>query len=162
MTAPEPPRPSTGPSSANAADTERAPAPTVELEQPFAVGDLYTVRAAVSAHTDAAGLPQPTIDALLIIVGELTGNVLRHGGGAGRLTVWRTGSDIICQVSDHGPGITDPDNAGRTPVPITALGGRGLWIVRQLARHLDIVTTPHGTTITATIPLDQPAADTAD
>jgi anti-sigma regulatory factor (Ser/Thr protein kinase) len=153
---PEPQSTDSNPATAGAAAATAPPAGG--LEQPFTAADLYTVRAAVSAHADAAGLPQPTIDALLIITGELSSNVVQHGGGTGRLTLWRAGHEVICQVSDHGPGIADPDDVGRRPVPTSALSGRGLWIVRQLSRHLDIVAAPHGTTVTATIAVAGPEA----
>jgi anti-sigma regulatory factor (Ser/Thr protein kinase) len=149
VTGPEQYRTSTGPATAGA----DVPASTsaAGLEQPFTAADLYTLRAAVSAHADAAGLPQPIIDALLIITAELSGNVVMHGGGTGCLTLWRTGGDVILQVSDNGPGMENPDDAGRAPVPTSAVGGRGLWMVRQLSRHLDIVVAAHGTTVTATV-----------
>jgi hypothetical protein len=50
----------------------------------------------------------------------------------------------------------DLDAGTRQPEP-TALGGRGLWIVRHLCDDLVIETGPKGTTISAAI-----AAFTAD
>jgi anti-sigma regulatory factor (Ser/Thr protein kinase) len=160
VTRPEQYRTSTDPATGGAEDADAAGVPTspVGLEQPFTAADLYSLRAAVSAHADAAGLPQPVIDALLIITGELSSNVVLHGGGTGCLTLWRAGDDVILQVSDHGPGIKDPDGAGRAAVPTSAPAGRGLWIVRQLSRHVDIVAAAHGTTVTATVAVVEPGA----
>ncbi|MEV4141722.1 ATP-binding protein [Dactylosporangium sp. NPDC049742] len=135
------------------------PAPTLDLAQPFTESDLYALRAAVTAHTHAADIPPPTIDSLMLIVGELASNVVQHGGGTGHLRLRRTGNTLTCQVSDDGPGIADPENAGRVPVPPTAQGGRGLWIVRQLSIDVSIHCDGTGTTVTVTMsvqPIPQP------
>lgn len=156
MTGPEQHRTRSDPAAGTGAAGAALP---VALEQPFTVADLYTLRAAVSAHAD--GLPSEVVDALLIITGELSSNVVQYGGGAGRLTLYRSGNDVILQVSDQGPGIADPGDAGRAPVPSGAPSGRGLWMVRQLSRHLDIVAGAHGTTVTATVAVveAEPAGD---
>lgn len=36
------------------------------------------------------------------LVGELTANTLAHTSGPGSLTMWATGSEVICQVQDRG------------------------------------------------------------
>ena len=129
------------------------PAPTLDLAQPFTESDLYTLRAAVTAHTHAGDIPPPTIDSLLLVVGELASNVVQHGGGAGHLRLWRTGNTLICQVSDDGPGFADPELTGRVPVPPSAPDGRGLWIVRQLSTDVTIRCDGTGTTVTVTMPV---------
>jgi anti-sigma regulatory factor (Ser/Thr protein kinase) len=98
------------------------------------------------------GLPEQNISGLLIVATELATNAIRHGGGTGRLRLWRTDNTLHLQVSDDGPGITDPYLAGTRPVPLTAVGGRGLWIVRQLCDDLHVATTA-GTTMTASFHL---------
>jgi anti-sigma regulatory factor (Ser/Thr protein kinase) len=125
----------------------------IDLTQPFTENDLYTLRAAVSAHAHADSLAPGTVDSLLIIVGELSSNAIRHGGGAGVLRLWVAGDQLLCQVRDQGPGITDPHDAGREPVAPTAAGGRGLWIVRQLCQDLTIDNTMTGAVVTAMIRL---------
>lgn len=97
-------------------------------------------------------MPRDHISSLIVVVSELTTNAMRHGGGTGQLTVWRHGHNLYCQVSDHGPGITDP-HAGNARPDAAALCGRGLWICRQLATDL-IISSPDrrpGTTVTAVI-----------
>jgi anti-sigma regulatory factor (Ser/Thr protein kinase) len=89
---------------------------------------------------------------------ELATNAIRHGGGTGRLRMWRTDNTLHVQVRDDGPGITDPHLAGTRPVPLTAVGGRGLWIVRQLCDDLHIATTA-GTTITASFDVNSTSAN---
>ena len=122
------------------------------LEQPFDADGLYALRAAVAAHAGRFDLPDDQLDDLLIVAGELATNAIRHGGGSGRLRLWRVGSTLRCQVTDRGPGITDP-TLGDTPPDPTDTGGRGLWICRQLSDSLTIRPGDHGrgTTITAVI-----------
>jgi anti-sigma regulatory factor (Ser/Thr protein kinase) len=121
------------------------------LDQPFDAGNLLPLRAAVAAY--AAELGAGTrLDDLVLIAHELASNAVRHGGGSGRLRLWRDGYRVICRVSDRGRGITDADSAGTELPPPRSAGGRGLWIARRLAT-MRIDTGPKGTTITAAVPL---------
>ncbi|KUL29450.1 ATP-binding protein [Actinoplanes awajinensis] len=129
------------------ADESESPQKT-SLLQEFDSHSLYAVRSAVAAHAVALGLPEERLSTLLLIATELATNAFRHGGGSGRLRLWRTEESVFLQVSDDGPGLARPQEAGRRPAPLSSPGGRGLWIVRQIADHLDITTEP-GTTITA-------------
>lgn len=140
MTRPEPQLPGTGPS------------PVIDLTQPFTEKDLYTLRAAVIAHAHACGAAPHSVDSLLITVGELASNAVRHGGGAGTLRLWLADDQLFCQVRDHGPGIADPERVGREAVPPTAPGGRGLWIVRQLCHEMTIDNDDTGAVVTVALP----------
>jgi anti-sigma regulatory factor (Ser/Thr protein kinase) len=124
------------------------------LDQRFDRGGLYALRAAVAAHAAHFGLPENLVEDVVVIANELASNAVRHGGGGGRLRLWRNESAVHCQVSDGGPGMAQPDTAGTRRAAPAAPGGRGLWIVRQLCRHLDVDTGPRGTTVTATVSLD--------
>jgi anti-sigma regulatory factor (Ser/Thr protein kinase) len=125
----------------------------VAVDHQFDADGLYALRAALAAHADHLGAATEQVERLLIVGGELATNAIRHGGGTGRLRLWRDGELLRCQISDHGPGIADPDAGTHAPAP-TATGGRGLWITRQLCQDLAIDTGPQGTTVTAAIPLD--------
>jgi anti-anti-sigma factor len=64
----------------------------------------------------------------------------------GTLRVWRTASEIVCEVRDSGV-IADPRAAGeRAPEP-GALSGRGLWLVRQVCDQVEILSGAAGTMI---------------
>jgi anti-sigma regulatory factor (Ser/Thr protein kinase) len=128
----------------------------VILDQPFDADGLYTLRAAVAAHAGQLGLPDDQLDSLLIVAGELASNAVRHGGGRGRLRLWRDPTGLHCQISDHGPGITD-HTVGTTPPTPTHARGRGMWICRQLSDTLVIRPGDHGhgATVTAVIRLDR-------
>lgn len=125
------------------------PADAAALEQQFDEQGLYGLRAAVSAHVHRYGVPDEVADAVLIVVGELSSNAVRHAGGRGRLRMWRDDRSVYCAVSDAGAGITDPDAAGRDRPAAGAIGGRGLWMTRELADGMDIASTADGTTVTA-------------
>jgi anti-sigma regulatory factor (Ser/Thr protein kinase) len=126
------------------------PAPLV---QAFDRDGLYAVRAAVSAHAIHLGAQPERVQHLMIIASELASNVVRHGGGRGRLRLWRADGTLRCEVSDHGPGIADPAGAGqRQPMPLSS-SGRGLWMVRQLSETMTIECDPRGTRVTADVPL---------
>lgn len=131
----------------------------VALDQLFDTQSLSQLRSAVAAHGAELGLLEPDLGDLVLVAHELASNAVRHGEASqakpGRLRLWPLDSAIVCEVADRGPGITDPDTVGTVKAPPGAAGGRGLWIVRQVVRTLDIDTGPHGTTVTATIPLSR-------
>jgi len=139
---------------------------TVALDQTFDADTLYQLRSAVAAHGADLGLTEPALGDLVLVAHELASNAVRHGHAdaddPGRLRLWRqaardgNGGAITCEVSDHGPGLSNPASAGRTPAPPGAAGGRGLWIVRQVMRDLDIRTGPTGTTVTASLAVKDP------
>jgi anti-sigma regulatory factor (Ser/Thr protein kinase) len=130
--------------------------PDISLAQPFDRDGLYTLRAAVAAHASHLGASPERVAHLVIVVSELASNAVRHGGGTGRLRLWRVDDGIRCEVRDTGPGLADPDRAGMTPPSTLAIGGRGLWIVRQLSTAVHIDSNGYGTTVTATVSLERP------
>ena len=124
------------------------------LDQPFDTDALFTLRSAVAAHAADLGAGH-TVDDAVLVAHELASNAVRHGGGVGRLRLWRSGDRLVCQVSDSGSGLSDPEHAGiGRPAPAVP-GGRGLWIARQLS-EVHIRTGPDGTTITAALPVTRP------
>jgi anti-sigma regulatory factor (Ser/Thr protein kinase) len=127
------------------------PAP---LDQRFDRDDLYSLRAAVAAHAVHLGAHPERVRHLVIIASELASNAVRHGGGRGRLRLWTADGTLRCEVTDEGPGLVDPDRAGRTSPSPLAPGGRGLWVVRQLSDTLTIDSSAGGTTVTACVPIE--------
>jgi anti-sigma regulatory factor (Ser/Thr protein kinase) len=108
--------------------------------------DLTSVRGLLTAAAQAAGLPPHRASDLIVAVSELAANTLAHTSGPGTLTLWGTGTEIICQVDDTGH-ITDPLAGRLRPDPAAGGGGRGLWVVHQLCDLVQIRTGPAGTTI---------------
>jgi anti-sigma regulatory factor (Ser/Thr protein kinase) len=121
------------------------------LVSDFDASGLYAVRAAVAAHASELGMDEDRLQRLLVVATELATNAIRHGGANNQLRLWRSDGAIYCQVTDDGPGISDPDDAGIRPVPLNADSGRGLWIVRQLSDRVIITNDTPGTTVTATL-----------
>jgi anti-sigma regulatory factor (Ser/Thr protein kinase) len=125
----------------------------VLLDRSFDRASLHVLRSALDAHAADLGMSERRLNHLLIIASELASNVIRHAGGRGRLRLRRTDGLLRCEVSDDGPGITEPERLGTARPDIEAPDGRGIWMVRQLADELMIATGSHGTTVTAGITL---------
>lgn len=113
------------------------------IDLPIKSEGLPGLRSTIAAWADKFGAGERGED-IVLVAHELATNVVRHGGGTGRLRLWWEGQRVVCRVSDDGPGIgvelCDPSPC----VP----GGRGLWIARRLA-DVRIQTGPAGTVVTA-------------
>lgn len=114
---------------------------------------MAAVRQFTAMQARQAGLPPSRVDDLVIAVNELAFNTLAHTTGPGRLAIWSTPREVICQITDTGH-ITDP-LAGTRPRPSDALGAHmGLWVVRQICDLAEIHTSPAGTIICLHMLLD--------
>ena len=118
----------------------------VSLDLRFEADGLYALRSSVAAHAAHLGASPQAIERLLIVASELSTNAVRHGGGRGRLRLWRSDGQVHCEVSDAGAGLADVTAGTERPNP-TAPGGRGLWITRQLGDDFSIETGTKGTTV---------------
>jgi len=124
----------------------------VDVDQAFDVDGLYSVRATVAAHASHVGATESDLEALVIIASELATNAIRHGGGSGVIQVWHDDEYIYVQVTDQGSGIADPTMGNVLPDP-QRVGGRGMWIVRNLSHTLLVRPGPtgRGTCVTAQV-----------
>ena len=125
---------------------------TPRLDLSFAAGELAALRTAVAAHAIALGLEPERLEDAVLVVHELCGNAVMHGGGTGRLALWADGTHLICQVSDSGAGMDEAALTGTELPPPRTAGGRGLWLARRFSA-VRISTGPTGTTVTAELPL---------
>jgi anti-sigma regulatory factor (Ser/Thr protein kinase) len=105
--------------------------------------DLRAVRGSVARYADQAGLAADRQADLVIAVGEVIANTLRHTADGGIIFVWHTASEVVCQVSDKG-WIADPLVGRRRPI---GPGGLGLWVVNQVCDLVEMRTGEEGTTI---------------
>ena len=126
------------------------------LEEEFGGGPLYPLRQAVAAHASAAGIPAARARDMTIAVQELAANAVRHGAGRGRLRMWSRGGALVCEVQDAGPEpragrAATRDGAGadgNAAAGWPCAHGHGLWLARQVADEMSVVSGPGGTCAT--------------
>ncbi|HEX6967335.1 MAG TPA: ATP-binding protein [Micromonosporaceae bacterium] len=117
------------------------------LRRVFDASQVTELRHRVAVQVEAAGLRGQRLDDFVLAVNELITNAVRHGGGCGRLQLWRDVEAVVCEVSDHGPGISESRLDDPRRPPPHAVGGWGLWLIRQLVRDVAVRTGPAGTTV---------------
>jgi anti-sigma regulatory factor (Ser/Thr protein kinase) len=120
------------------------PEPPAGLEVLTYREDPGRARAFAREKAQAAGLAEPKLTDLVIAVGELAANTLRHTGSSGTVQVWATATEVICEVRDSGH-IRDV-LAGRRRPAADAARGHGLYVVNQVCDLVETRTGSHGTT----------------
>jgi two-component sensor histidine kinase len=143
---------------------------TPDLDRAFASGTLHELRADVLAQASRAGLPDGRAVEVVLAVHELAANSVRHGAGAGRLRIWKLTRALCCQVDDGDPSASGDsaghpascvaaaaDETGESRLPPVnswpSVAGHGLWVVRQVADHVRVVSGPGGTRVRLTFDL---------
>ena len=111
----------------------------------LAAGLIGTRELVRSAAAEAA-LPPERVAEVVLAAHEVAMNALTHGHGHGAVRIWRADSELVCEVEDHGPGLSDPDEGCRPP-DTHRDRGRGLWITRQLCDRVEIESAPGGTLV---------------
>ncbi|MGY1639184.1 anti-sigma factor RsbA family regulatory protein [Geodermatophilus sp. SYSU D00742] len=103
------------------------------------ITDFIGLRHAVACALAGLDGDRDATEDFLLAVDEMTSNALRHGRPPVDLRLWASGGRVVCSITDHGDGPTDPF-AGYGPAHGTDLsrGGMGLWLARQLCDHVDI------------------------
>lgn len=115
-----------------------------ELDQAFDPGMLHALRAKVLIQACRAGLSESRAADVVLAVHELAANAVRHGAGAGRLRIWNLVRELCCQVDDGGP------RDGHRPTLASSMSsapGHGLWLVRQVADRVSMMSSPAGTRV---------------
>nr|BFE82333.1 hypothetical protein GCM10020093_049340 [Planobispora longispora] len=116
------------------------------LVRDFDLDTLVAVRHEVEHCAEQHGLTGLTLYRFVVAINEITTNAVRHGGGTGRLRLWRAGDRIYCEVTDRGPGLSV--SAGNRAAPVESANGRGLWLARRGVRRFTMRTGAGGTSIT--------------
>ncbi len=111
----------------------------------FYRGDLRPLRTLVGDAAKRAGLPQWRASDLVLATSEVAANTLRHAGGEGRLVIWQTMGEIVCEIRDRGR-IPDP-LAGRVKPPEHLSGGQGLWVVNKVCDLVEMRSGEAGTIV---------------
>jgi anti-sigma regulatory factor (Ser/Thr protein kinase) len=124
----------------------------------FDRGQVTELRHAVASFVEASGLTGQRLDDFVLAVNELLTNAVRHGGGQGRVRLWREHGTMRCEVSDAGSGISAErlDDRSR-PTPDVA-GGWGLWLAKRLTDDMVVRTGPAGTTVEISSRIDAVAS----
>lgn len=132
------------------------------MQQRFDASNLVSLRSAVAAHGSALGLGDSRVNDLVLVAHELATNAVRHGGGAGRLRMWRVDGSVFCEVADSGSGFlfVRPEHQRRPDV--SASGGRGLWIVAHLVDRFRVDSDRAGTVALVEIRLSPAARGGSD
>ena len=109
--------------------------PVLDLPIGDAVVDLRThVRDRATAER---WLTPDDVETLLLAVTEISTNAIRHGGPDRRLRVWRTGDEVVGEVTDDGRTPPGPLVGYLPPTP-GSVGKMGLWIVAQVCDALTV------------------------
>jgi anti-sigma regulatory factor (Ser/Thr protein kinase) len=107
--------------------------------------DLSAVRAEVEKRARQTSLPETRVLDLVLAVGEIAANTVRHARSAGTLDITVDDCEIVCTIHDLG-WITDP-LAGRRRPAADAAEGHGLWLVHQVCDLVEMRSDESGTTI---------------
>jgi signal transduction histidine kinase len=83
----------------------------------------------------SAGLPEVRVSAVAVrhVVDVLVDNALVHGAGDADVAVSTLADGVLIEVSDEGPGLTDPEAAFTPRTARTGTHGIGLGLARSLA-----------------------------
>jgi anti-sigma regulatory factor (Ser/Thr protein kinase) len=119
------------------------PAPPAGAEHLAYRRDLRPVRDFVDRFAARSGLDPDRAAELVLAVGELAANTLRHTSGGGVVLAWTAPGEVICQVSDQGQ-ISDPLVGRRRPPDATGLG---IWVVHQVCDLVELRTGRDGTKV---------------
>ncbi len=114
------------------------------LTESFDRNRVTALRHVVASCAEAAGLGDGRLEDFVVAVNELLTNAVRHGGGSGRVELWRDNGSVVCEVTDRGGGLqgSRPDRP-----TMDEPGGWGLWLAGELTDTIEIQTGPEGTTV---------------
>ena len=135
------PRRRADPSELLAGTLPSAPSGSVRIS--IGLDELAALRSHLRTNAETSGLDPRRIEDLVLAANELVSNSVRHGGGAGEVTLWTDSDSLWCDVEDGGR-IDDP-MVGRRRPPEDGLGGRGVWIAHQVCDLVQVRSTASGT-----------------
>lgn len=125
-----------------------APPADAVLRGTYGPADIPATRRTVAQYARRSGLPDDKVEILQLAASELATNSIRHGGGAGTVTMWTTPSAAIVEFRDTGR-LTDP-LTGRLMPSLEQEGGRGVFLVNQLCDLVQLRSSTSGTSIRVT------------
>jgi anti-sigma regulatory factor (Ser/Thr protein kinase) len=105
-----------------------APRPGISLSNPTP----RSARQALAHLARERSCSPNATNALLVSASEAVTNACLHGTPPRQLDAWTDEVGVTVSIRDAGPGPRDPF-AGLVPPVSEQVGGRGLWLVHQLA-----------------------------
>jgi serine/threonine-protein kinase RsbW len=94
-----------------------------------------------------SGLADLALSNYVLAINEIATNSVRYGGGAGQARLWRSDTDLWCEIIDTGRGIPPRRIYGFERPKPGHIGGWGLWLARHLCDNVDIETSRSGTRV---------------
>jgi len=139
-------------------DTPTLPGDAVTLLlAPFDRTSLGHLRGELTVCGASNGLTDLNLSNFVLAINEIATNAVRHGGGTGRLALWRQADELWCEIVDTGGGIPSGRvNGFHRPQP-GHIGGWGLWLARHICASVDIETGLGGTRVVLRYPIPPPA-----
>ena len=101
----------------------------------------------MASCAEAAGLADGRLEDFVVAVNELLTNAVRHGGGSGRVELWREDGSVVCEVIDQGDGLAVPRPDRPDRPAVDEPGGWGLWLAEELTDSFELDTGRGGTTV---------------
>ncbi len=128
------------------------PSTPVTLRVPHERTGVRLARRALADQMDAAGISGVERDDAILVLSELVSNSVKHAAAlpSGEIAVrWALGPEEVHLEITDGGAATMP-RAGIAA--LSALGGRGLEIVRMVCRRWGVIESEHGVTVWADVP----------
>jgi anti-sigma regulatory factor (Ser/Thr protein kinase) len=119
----------------------------VLLQFDFDRAAITGARHTIATCASTQGLDGPRLEGFVLAVNEIMTNAVRHGGGLGRVALWRQDGDLVCEVSDAGGGLAEPRPVNHVRPAADQPGGWGLWLAEELTDSFELITGIDGTTV---------------
>ncbi len=141
-----------------------APQHELTLNLPAAHRGVRIARSVVQRFSRMQGLPQTEADALVLVVSELLGNAIDHGGGEAAMTEEDLDGDIrmrlnfVMSADSYTLSVTDQGGGNAEEIgklldtadffDLEDDRGRGLFLLKQSVDAFDVLPSPDGTGLT--------------
>ncbi|BCY09462.1 hypothetical protein L3i22_045500 [Actinoplanes sp. L3-i22] len=125
----------------------------------FRAVDLGRLRSAVRDRSRGWGLAGPRLARFVLAVHEGCANAVQHGGGRGRLVLWRRADRLCCRITDEGPGIPAKWHLDGHRRRDGVMPPRGLWLINYVCDQVRLSSDRTGTTLLLDLRIPAPYDD---